>query len=96
MSLPEVAEWDDETVRAKFQQLRWPKTEGEPYCPTCGSVDHYFIKARKQWRCKDCGHTYSVTSDNWLHSTKVGFEKRQIDNPLFCGFVLLCRIELFG
>lgn len=26
ISLPEVAEWDEETVRSKFQELRWPET----------------------------------------------------------------------
>lgn len=24
--------------------------------------NHYFIRGRKQWRCKCCGHTFSVTS----------------------------------
>jgi transposase-like protein len=24
--------------------------------------EHYFIATRKQWRCKDCKHTFSVTS----------------------------------
>ena len=54
-----------------FCDLRWPKTGGEPYCPKCGSVDHYFSKGLRQWRCKDCGHTYSVASGTWLHSTNL-------------------------
>lgn len=71
LSIPQIAEWDEETVFKTFRDLRWPKTEGEPYCPRCGSVDHYFIRGRRQWRCKDCGHTYSVTSGTWLHSTNL-------------------------
>lgn len=71
ISLPELQTWDEETVFETFRDLRWAETDGEPYCPKCGSVDHYFIKARKQWRCKDCNHTYSVTSGTWLHSTNL-------------------------
>jgi len=71
LSIPQVAEWDDETVFKTFCGIRWPKTDGEPYCPKCGSVEPYFIKARRQWRCKDCGHPYSVTSGTWLHSTNL-------------------------
>lgn len=45
-----------------FRELRWGKGE-EVTCPCCGSVArHYFISTRKQWRCKDCKHTFSVTS----------------------------------
>jgi transposase-like protein len=71
LSIPQIAEWDEETVFKTFRELRWPKTGGEPYCPICGSVDHYFIKGRRQWRCKDCGRTYSVTSGTWLHSSNL-------------------------
>jgi hypothetical protein len=31
--------------------------------PDCGVIDkHYFQRTRKQWRCKDCSHTFSITS----------------------------------
>ncbi|WP_272699456.1 IS1595 family transposase [Desulfovibrio sp. Fe33] len=71
LSIPQVAEWDEETVFKAFRDMRWAKTGGEPCCPQCGSVAHYFSKRRRQWRCKDCGHTYSVTSGTWLHSTNL-------------------------
>jgi transposase-like protein len=71
LSIPQIAEWDDETVFETFCELRWSKTDGDPYCPHCGSVDHYFLGTRKQWRCKDCNHTYSVTSGTWLHSSNL-------------------------
>jgi transposase-like protein len=43
-----------------FKQARW--TQGKPVCPHCGGEHHYYLKTRKQWRCKDsdCGHTFSV------------------------------------
>ncbi|MBI9079925.1 MAG: IS1595 family transposase [Pseudodesulfovibrio sp.] len=77
LSLPQIAEWDEETVFKTFCELRWPKTDGVPICPKCKGADLYHIKARQQWRCKgceedpDCRHTFSVTSGTWLHSTNL-------------------------
>ncbi|WP_369452510.1 transposase [Aeromonas caviae] len=52
---------DDEAF-SLFKSLRWGDT-GTVTCPCCGVVDvHYFIRTRNQWRCKDCKHTFSVTS----------------------------------
>ena len=45
-----------------FKEIRWGTTN-EQTCPSCGVVDkHYYIGPRKQWRCKACNHTFSVTS----------------------------------
>lgn len=71
ISLPMINGWDDETVEQVFRELRWPDTNGAPICPKCKCKDHYFIKARHQWRCKDCNHTFSITSGTWLDSTKL-------------------------
>ncbi|WP_286364340.1 transposase [Acinetobacter wuhouensis] len=44
-----------------FKEMRWGKDH--PICPQCAMQDnHYFIRGRKQWRCKCCVHTFSVTS----------------------------------
>ncbi len=71
ISLAQVAAWDDDEVFKTFCDLRWSRNNGEPYCTVCGSVTNYFIRTRRQWRCKDCGHTFSVTSGTWLHSTNL-------------------------
>jgi transposase-like protein len=52
----------DEEAYDLFKQARWADNEGEPVCPVCGGAHHYHIKTRKQWRCKACNHTFSVTS----------------------------------
>lgn len=45
-----------------FKEVRWG-TDDEVACPACGVVGkHYFKPTRKQWQCKDCSHTFSVTS----------------------------------
>lgn len=42
-----------------FKEMRWGKEH--QICPQCETEDnHYFIRSRKQWRCKCCGHTFSV------------------------------------
>lgn len=62
-SLLEIFRMSDEQAFDAFRLARWPETEGEAVCQKCGSCEkHYFLKTRKQWRCKDCNHTFSVTS----------------------------------
>ena len=58
----QVFTMSDEDAFGLFRQIRWGETGGDPVCPHCGSEAAWFIRARKQWRCKSCNHTYSVTS----------------------------------
>lgn len=62
LSVREVFELSDEAAFERFRELRWGKGE-EVVCPQCGVVGrHWFVPSRRQWRCKDCGHSFSVTS----------------------------------
>ncbi len=62
LSVREVFELNDEEAFDLLRELRWGKGE-EVVCPDCGVVErHWFVSSRRQWRCKDCGHTFSVTS----------------------------------
>lgn len=61
LSLVQIFTMSDEAAFDLFKESRWG--DGDPVCPTCGLIDkHYFIKTRKQWRCKGCNHTFSITS----------------------------------
>ncbi|MDD5053742.1 MAG: IS1595 family transposase [Sulfuricurvum sp.] len=61
LSLMQIFTMTDEAAFDLFKESRWG--DGDPVCPSCGCIDkHYFIKTRKQWRCKGCNHTFSVTS----------------------------------
>jgi len=61
LSLVQIFTMTDEAAFDLFKESRWG--DGNPVCPTCGLIDkHYFIKTRKQWRCKSCNHTFSITS----------------------------------
>jgi transposase-like protein len=62
LSVREVFALSDEAAFNLFRELRWGKSE-EVVCPECGVVErHWFLPSRRQWRCKACGHTFSVTS----------------------------------
>lgn len=62
LSVRKVFSMTDDQAFTLFRELRWGTGE-ETGCPMCASVvKHYFIRNRRQWRCKDCNHTFSVTS----------------------------------
>jgi len=62
LSVREVFAMTDEDAFSLFKELRWGQGE-EVTCPDCGShARHYFLRTRRQWRCRDCKHTFSVTS----------------------------------
>ena len=62
LSVRKVFEMSDDEAFAVFREVRWGKGD-EVVCPVCGVIGkHYFKATRKQWQCKDCKHTFSVTS----------------------------------
>lgn len=65
----------DDQARMFLAELRWGSTE-QQVCPECGVVDrHYHIRTRRQWRCKHCFHTFSVTSGTPFADRKIGYRK---------------------
>lgn len=62
LSVRRVFEMNDEQAFKVFQKVRWGDGK-EVACPQCDVIHaNYFIATRRQWRCKDCSHTFSVTS----------------------------------
>ena len=62
LSVREIFGLSDERAFALLREVRWGRG-GEPVCPACGVVEaHWFLPSRRQWRCRTCGHTFSVTS----------------------------------
>ena len=50
---------DEDVALAFLADMRWP--DGEQDCPKCGSIaEHYFMKTRKRWKCRDCRHQFSI------------------------------------
>lgn len=75
LTLEQVAAMSDEEARYFLAKMRWGRT-GQQICPECGAVDsHYNIRTRKQWRCKHCCRTFSVTTDSPFADRKIGYRK---------------------
>lgn len=74
-SLYEAARMSDEQVLELFQIARWGSITLQA-CPRCGTYDrHYFRAFRSHWRCKACGHEFSVTSGTMLDGRKLSLSK---------------------
>jgi transposase-like protein len=71
LSLKTVMRMTEEEAQAAFKVLRWADNKGEPYCPKCGCVAVYSYAARKIWKCKACGHQFSLTSGTIFSSRKM-------------------------
>lgn len=71
LSLMKLFNMSEDEAFESFKAVRWSDTDGEPVCPECGNInEHYFLKTRKQFRCKECNHTFSVTSGTIFASHK--------------------------
>ncbi|MFV0563208.1 IS1595 family transposase [Malaciobacter mytili] len=71
LSMVKIMMMSDIEAFELFKNVRWNATNGKPVCPCCGSVKkHYFLKTRMQFRCKECFHTFSVTSGTIFASHK--------------------------
>lgn len=71
LSLAQVARVSDEEAREAFKAIRWVDNGGEPYCPRCGCVAVYAYASRPVWKCKGCGHQFTVTSGTIFASRKL-------------------------
>jgi transposase-like protein len=65
----------EEEARLKYRSIRFIKNNGEPYCPDCGSLGVYEIKARKWFKCKGCQKQFSMTTDTLFAYRKMSYHK---------------------
>lgn len=61
----------DEEADRVFRLIRWADTHGDPVCPDCGCVAVYSYASRPIFKCKGCGHQFSVTSGTIFASRKL-------------------------
>lgn len=71
LSVVKVARMSEEKARAMFHAIRWADTDGDPVCPQCGCFAVYEYKSRPIFKCKGCGHQFSVTSGTIFASRKL-------------------------
>ena len=78
LCLAQISAMSESKCCEYFRHIRWQSNNGKPICDECGSVRCYAIKTRKQYRCKECFHTFSVTSNTLFHSHKISFKSMLI------------------
>lgn len=71
LSLTAVARMSEEEARRAFERIRWHETGGDPYCPRCGCAAVYRYAKRAIFKCKDCNHQFSATSNTIFSSRKL-------------------------
>lgn len=73
--LEAVTYFSDEEVSHRFvADLRWP--DGKPACPKCGVInDHYYIKSRRVWRCRDCRKQFSLKVGTIFEDSPISLSK---------------------
>ncbi|WP_430691727.1 transposase [Mesorhizobium captivum] len=51
----------EETAYGWFRKVRWPETDGEPYCPKCGTLRCHAM-SRGRFKCSDrvCKAVFTV------------------------------------
>ena len=75
LSLVQIAALTDEQARMMMAQMRWGSVD-EQICPSCAVIDkHHNIRTRKQWRCKHCYTTFSVTTGTPFADHKISYNK---------------------
>jgi transposase-like protein len=71
LSLAKVMRMSDDQAYDAFKAIRWAATDGDPICPKCGGYVVWEFKARRIFKCKECGGQFSVTSGTIFASRKL-------------------------
>lgn len=73
LSLRAIYKAGEEAAYQTFCQMRWAETDGQAVCPRCLHDEAYKITTRRKFKCKACGHQFSVTSGTIFASRKMDF-----------------------
>ena len=61
----------DDEAHERFKAIRFADNGGAAFCPRCECTAVYTYAARRIWKCKGCGHQFSVTSGTIFASRKL-------------------------
>ena len=74
LTLAQVFQMSEPEAEATFAKVRWPETNGEPVCPSCGGLNAYDCRRPKgapRFRCRACKGDFSITSGTLFASHKL-------------------------
>ena len=63
---------DPETCIQAVAAARWPNGVS---CPACEGKNHYYLKTRHIWKCKECGRQFSVKLGTIFEDSPIGLDK---------------------
>jgi transposase-like protein len=92
LSLAAVMRMTDAEAETLFKQVRWPETDGQPVCPSCGSLKVYDCRratGAPRWRCaqKECKAEFSITSGTIFAAHKLPLRVYLAAVAVFCNEV---------
>ena len=71
LSLASIFRMSDDEAHSTFVAIRFADNGGAAFCPRCNCTAVYTYAARRIWKCKACGHQFSVTSGTIFASRKL-------------------------
>ncbi len=63
---------DPQTCIDVVAAARWPNGVT---CPACEGKDHYYLKTRRIWKCKECGRQFSVKLGTIFEDSPIPLDK---------------------
>lgn len=87
LSLIKIARMNNQEALHMFKKIRWFENDGNPICPKCQEDSPYFIKTRKQFRCRKCFHSFSATSGTVFHAHKLPLQLILMSIAIFANAV---------
>lgn len=75
ITLNDIYKMSEQEAINFIANARWG-SKSKQVCPNCWVFDrHYYKKGRKQWFCKHCEHTFSITSSTVFANRKCSVKK---------------------
>jgi transposase-like protein len=64
---------DEQVCIDAVAAMKWPN--GKAVCPNCESKEHYYLAARRVWKCKKCAKQFSVKVRTIFEDSPIGLDK---------------------
>ncbi len=71
LRLKAIMRMTDDEAHERFVAIRFADNGGAAFCPRCDCTAVYAYAVRRIWKCKACGHQFSVTSGTIFASRKL-------------------------
>jgi transposase-like protein len=90
LSLVQAMRMTDAEAETEFRKVRWSETDGQPFCPHCGSLAVFECRrpnGSPRWRCKDCDKDFTITSGTLFAAHKLPLRVYLAAVAVFCNEV---------